>query len=91
MPQPQSEFAKAYESGLHKTRYWEPVYEDSMNLIARLPAIAALIYRNMYKGGKQIGAAPGLDWAGNLAHMMGRSTHAVYLNCADIPWSLGAE
>jgi len=26
-------------------RYWEPVYEDSLNLIARLPEVAAYIYR----------------------------------------------
>ena len=27
--------------------------------------------RSTYKGGKLIGADPKLDWAGNLAHMMG--------------------
>jgi len=26
-------------------RYWEPVFEDSMDLIAKLPTIAATIYR----------------------------------------------
>jgi hypothetical protein len=26
-------------------RYWEPTYEDAMNLIARLPEVAAFIYR----------------------------------------------
>jgi len=30
-------------------RYWEPTYEDTMNLIARLPAIAAYIYRRYVK------------------------------------------
>ena len=44
-PQPTSVFAEAYASGIHKTKYWEPVYEDSLNLIAKLPAIAAHIYR----------------------------------------------
>ena len=38
-------FAEAYASGLHKSKYWEPIYEDSLNLIAKLPAIAAHIYR----------------------------------------------
>lgn len=69
--QPSSEFAKAYSQGLHKSKFWEPVYEDSLNLIARLPAVAAMIYRNTYKGGKLIKADPKLDWAANLAHMMG--------------------
>jgi hypothetical protein len=43
--QPDSQFAKAYEGGLHKSKYWEPIFEDSLNLIAKLPAIAAHIYR----------------------------------------------
>lgn len=69
--QPTSEFALAYSKGLHKSKYWEPVYEDSLNLIAKLPAIAAHIYRTTYKGGKLIAADPNLDWAANLSHMMG--------------------
>lgn len=47
------------------------MYEDSLNLIAKLPAIAAHIYRATYKGGNQIAANPKLDWAANLSHMMG--------------------
>ncbi|GAB4823211.1 hypothetical protein N2152v2_010257 [Parachlorella kessleri] len=71
--QVESKFQKAYTSGVHKSKYWESIYEDSMDLIAKLPAIAALIYRNTYKGGKLIDADPNLDWAANLAHMMGYS------------------
>lgn len=69
--QPASNFAAAYEQGIHKTKYWEPVFEDSIDLIAKLPAVAALIYRNVYKNGQHIPASSTLDWAGNLAHMMG--------------------
>jgi citrate synthase len=69
--QTESEFAKAYASGIHKSRYWEPYYEDTMNLLARLPTIAAMIYRRTYAGGSYIAPDPKLDWAGNLAHMMG--------------------
>jgi citrate synthase len=47
------------------------MYEDVMNLIARLPRVASYIYRRMYHNGKQIEANHNLDWAGNLAHMMG--------------------
>ncbi|KAB5540747.1 hypothetical protein DKX38_013721 [Salix brachista] len=32
--QVQSEFQKAYEKGIHKSKYWEPMYEDSLSLIA---------------------------------------------------------
>eukprot|EP00891_Asterochloris_glomerata_P002887 jgi/Astpho2/2887/e_gw1.00050.260.1_t len=69
--QPSSHFARAYSEGIAKTKFWEPVYEDSLDLIAKLPGIAALIYTNTYKGGKTISADPKLDWAANLAHMMG--------------------
>ncbi|KAK9857564.1 hypothetical protein WJX84_011472 [Apatococcus fuscideae] len=69
--QPESNFAAAYEKGINKMQYWDPVYEDTMNLIAKLPALAATIYRNVYKGGELIEADPNLDWAANLAHMMG--------------------
>ncbi|BBN19252.1 citrate synthase [Marchantia polymorpha subsp. ruderalis] len=69
--QTESEFARAYEKGIDKRKYWEPTYEDSMNLIARLPEIAAYIYRRTYKGGKTIGANPTLDYAANFAHMLG--------------------
>lgn len=49
-----SAFAAAYEKGIKKTQYWTPALEDSLNLIARLPALAARIYRNVYNPGKPI-------------------------------------
>ncbi|KHN49052.1 Citrate synthase, mitochondrial [Glycine soja] len=69
--QVQSEFQKAYEGGIAKARYWEPTYEDTMNLIARLPAIAAYIYRRKYKDGKIIPLDDSLDYGANYAHMLG--------------------
>lgn len=66
-----SKFAAAYRSGMHKSKYWDPVFEDSMDLIAKLPTIAAAIYRNTYKGGDLVEASSSLDWGANLAHMMG--------------------
>ena len=69
--QPNSQFAAAYSKGINKLNYWEPVMEDSLDIIAKLPAIAALIYTNVYKGGNTIQADSKLDWAANLSHMMG--------------------
>lgn len=69
--QPQSLFAKSYSEGLNKLKYWEPTYEDTLTLLAQLPELAALIYRSTYKSGQLIPADPSLDWAANLAHMMG--------------------
>ena len=45
--QSESIFARRYTEGLQKTEYWRAVYEDTMNLIARLPRIAAYIYRRV--------------------------------------------
>ncbi len=69
--QTESHFAKEYAKGINKKDYWDPVYDDSMDLIARLPRIAAYIYRRKYKNNEHIQPNGLLDWAGNLAHMMG--------------------
>ena len=44
-------FQAAYEKGLKKSEYWTYTLEDCINLVARLPALAARIYRNVYKPG----------------------------------------
>lgn len=66
-----SQFSHRYAEGISKTEYWDPVYEDCMNLIARLPRIAAYIYRKTYHGGTHIQPDFSLDWAANFAHMLG--------------------
>ena len=72
MMQPESKFAKAYQSGVHKSKYYESAFEDVLDLVARLPTAASLIYRNTFHNGKP-GAAynSGLDYSANLARMMG--------------------
>ena len=72
--QTESQFAKKYAAGMNKKEYWEAVFDDSMDLIARLPRVAAYIYRRKYKGGNHIQPNGLLDWAGNFAHMMGYET-----------------
>jgi citrate synthase len=67
----ESEFQKAYRQGINKKDYWDPTYEDAMNLIARLPRLAAYIYRRQYHNGEHIEPDAKLDWAGNFAHMLG--------------------
>lgn len=68
----ESLFAKAYAQGVPKATYWEYVYEDSMRLIAKLPTIAATIYRNLYRDGMPIGAINSdNDWSANFTSMLG--------------------
>lgn len=70
----ESLFVKAYSNGVPKSSYWEYVLEDSMRIIAKLPPIAALIYRNLYRGGSSIGAIDrNKDWSENFTSMLGFS------------------
>jgi citrate synthase len=69
--QTESTFQKRYAEGMSKKDYWEAVFDDSMDLIARLPRVAAYIYRRKYKFGQHIQPNGLLDWAGNFAHMLG--------------------
>uniref|UniRef100_A0A7C6AFC3 citrate synthase (unknown stereospecificity) n=1 Tax=candidate division WOR-3 bacterium TaxID=2052148 RepID=A0A7C6AFC3_UNCW3 len=64
-------FRKKYTEGMKKEEYWEWALEDSLNLIAKLPAIAAGIYRMRFNKGPLINSDPNLDWAGDYAHMLG--------------------
>ena len=72
--QTESQFAAKYREGISKNEYWEWAYEDTMDLLARLPRVAAYIYRRSYKDGKHIEPDPKLDWGANLAHMLGWDT-----------------
>jgi citrate synthase len=70
--QTESVFAKKYREGVQKQDYWMYLLEDTNKLLANLPLIAAYIYRRSYRDGDHIAPADkDLDWAGNLAHMLG--------------------
>jgi citrate synthase len=69
--QTESHFSRRYAEGMNKKDYWEAVFDDSMDLIARLPRVAAYIYRRKYHNNQHIQPNGLLDWAGNLAHMLG--------------------
>lgn len=67
----ESVFKKRYTEGLKKEEYWEPTLEDLLNLIAKLPSIAAAIYRQRYNKGPRIPSDPNLDMGADFAHMLG--------------------
>lgn len=69
--QTESNFTAEYRKGMNKKNYWDPMYEDVMNLIARLPRVAAYIYRKTYKNNEHIEPDPKLDWGANFSHMLG--------------------
>ena len=56
---------------LHTLSSLQYAYEDSMDLIAKLPTLASVIYRNLYRDGKVGAIDPGKDWSANFASMLG--------------------
>jgi citrate synthase len=69
--QRESQFAKRYEEGMSRMEHWDPMYEDCTTLLARLPRIAAYIFRMKYRSDVQIPPDESLDFGGNFAHLMG--------------------
>jgi len=69
----ESIFKREYHKGIAKTEYWEYTLEDALNVVAKLPELAAGIYRIRFGDGDLIRHDPKLDWAGNLANMLGIS------------------
>lgn len=67
----ESVFRKRYSEGMPKTDYWEPTLEDSLLLLARLPGIAAGIYRIHTGKGGPLPPNPELDWGADYAAMLG--------------------
>jgi len=68
----ESIFTPKYKNNeIGKMDMWDATYEDSLNLLAKLPRIASYIYRKKYKNGDIISGDPKLDWGGNFARMMG--------------------
>ena len=87
-----SAFTKKYHEGMKKDAYWEPALEDSMNLTAKLPVIAAFIYRYKYFGEKKKPKYnPKLDWGANFSKMMGVSDRKGYAELARLYFILHSD
>ena len=66
-------FVKAYAKGMNKREYWQYTFEDSMNLIAKLPTIASRIYRNVFseRTTQPVAVERDRDYAFNLVNQLG--------------------
>lgn len=89
--QTDSQFARRYAEGMNKLDYWDATYEDTMNLIARLPRVAAYIFRRTYFGGQHILPDITLDWGANLAHMLGVSAEEDFKNYVRLYLTIHAD
>lgn len=73
--QTESKFAHAYEKGTAKGKLWEYALEDILDVIAKLPEIAALIYRCSFKDGVVVKDTSGkLDYSASFNRMLGYDT-----------------
>ena len=87
-----SEFVRQYHAGMKKDAYWEPALEDSMNLVAQLPVIAAFIYRMKYFGEtKKPKYSARLDYGANFAKMMGVQDQKGYAELARLYFILHSD
>ncbi len=87
-----SAFARNYHTGMKKDVYWEPALEDSMDLTAKLPVIAAFIYRMKYFGEtRKPRYNPKWDYGANFARMMGVEDKKGYAELARLYFILHSD
>jgi len=67
----ESKFRLNYDLGMKKSDYWVWTLEDALDIVAKLPEIAAGVYRMRFGKGQRIPFDPSLDWSGNYVKMLG--------------------
>lgn len=87
-----SAFARKYREGMKKDEYWEPALEDSLDLTAKIPVIAAFIYRYKYFGEKKKPDYNAkLDYGANFARMMKISDKKGYADLSRLYFILHSD
>jgi citrate synthase len=90
--QSESVFAKKYAEGIKKDTYWESTLEDALNLTAKLPVIAAFIYRMKYFGEtRKPKYNPKQDYGTNFSRMMGISDRKGYAELSRLYFILHSD
>ena len=86
-----SVFAQKYHS-MKKDEYWEAALEDSLELTAKLPVIAAFIYRYKYFGEtKKPKYNPKWDYGLNFSKMLGVADRKGYADLARLYFILHSD
>lgn len=67
----ESIFRNWYDKGMKKDNYWLAMLGDALNLLAKIPTIAAGVYRLRYNKGSLIHWTVGMDMGANFANMLG--------------------
>ena len=86
-----SVFARRYQEGMKKDEYWLAALEDSLDLTAKLPLLAAYIYNLKFKAGKKPKYNSRQDYGANFARMMGVSDQKGYAELARLYFILHSD
>jgi citrate synthase len=89
--QKESKFKAAYDAGMKKDAYWEFALEDSIDVAAKIPVVAARIYHRTFKNGAGPAYDSSLDWAGNYAQMLGTSNDPMFKEATRLYLMLHAD
>jgi citrate synthase len=88
----ESAFHRQYDAGMKKDVYWEPALEDSLDLTAKLPMIAAFIYRFKYLGKKSKPRYnPRQDYGLNFTRLLGVKDRKGYADLSRLYFILHSD
>ena len=78
--QSMSNFATQYQRGLAKDQYWETMYDDSINVIAKSSKVAALVFNNCFRNGDNLPPFEDdkLDFGAKFSHMLGHDDEDMF-------------
>jgi len=89
--QGQSKFAQTYSNGLRREDHWKVTLEDSLELTAKIPALAAAIYNIKYGNGSIREIDTSLDWSANFAHLIFKEWDLQYQDLCRLFFCLHAD
>jgi citrate synthase len=69
--QRESIFQRRYSEGMDKAEHWSAALEDALNLVAKIPILAAGIYRIRFGKGMPIHPSGLIDWGAYYAEALG--------------------
>jgi citrate synthase len=78
--QPMSTFAQQYRKGIAKGEYWEEMFDDCINVVAKVSKVAAIIYNKCYHRDQSLPTFldDKLDYGAKFAHMLGYDDEDMY-------------
>jgi len=78
--QPLSTFAQEYRKGIAKSKYWEAMFDDIINVISKVSKVAALVFNNCYRDKQDLPTLEDdrLDYGAKYAHMLGYDNPDMY-------------